>query len=958
MQTDIKLIIIIIAALFFNTLLTWLISGWIIKKITYSIIEATMQGREKSIQLLQSSEDQLPSLITTDQQKKPQPEPGLEWMNRVADYFRGIFSNMSAAGTEHYRNAKRMLCPFKRKLTRNTTLLAKPWMVLAALAVGVVAQICIHFGYISIGTGGYLLSGVLMVSYLLKNPCAFELFIRPLQVSRRLEVIFIGLIILIAFGTRLYKVADYPYGYEADAMRIAAQSFYDYDTDLPGEMSAHSYFLPVTFFLQHVAFLIFGPGMTTARILAAGLGGISVVLMYFIMKRISSSLPAFFASFFYAVSYIALSACRQASIEASVEVWVLLTYLCALEAVFSKEVKYYLITSLVTILGLFSFETYYTTPIVVVLFFFWSFRQSKLSFRQTAKILRWYLLPVAVFMPFIYIYLRTRMGYHSSTVNILLNESDMAVPLVVLKYYGNNFLLSLKSLFYQIPWTDVVSSYPGGLVNELILPTAILGCVIVFARIRSEKAYILGIWFFIQYFLFGILGAPSPRVSFPGLIGVYAIAGIGFAAIISSLNKYFKTNQTLVMTVVIVLSLGVVGYTDQQVFWKKFNFPFYEAYRRELYDAVKYALSHAKLTYLPTLPYDEETYIYEMSTIHLSAADAVGPTFFADAYKLTTFMELLPDIYSHRSDQNIGIILDKSLVLNPTVRKQSLDTILNCYDTMINYENERYLFLLISKPADYSCYSYVRTDELSPTSSSEIHSSTPIKFSWGENTLFQTEVPYANYQVVVQERDPNILWIEAESSLKLEKWHLNNFPGVSNYGTGFIIDDWLSFPLAYPVEIQVEGDYTLWVRYYQRVASVHKSFLAFDDYPLREFAAGIQNEFFDWQWEQAGSYHLMPGNHEFRISRQYGNEYHYEILVDTFMLSPDAAVDPSTGQIWQTIIDSGRLPFSVMPAYVQPQGLPAGYYRWNVTFYNTDKLVDWLGNIGSPSPFQNFQVRN
>jgi hypothetical protein len=232
----------------------------------------------------------------------------------------------------------------------------------------------------------------------------------------------------------------------------------------------------------------------------------------------------------------------------------------------------------------------------------------------------------------------------------------------------------------------------------------------------------------------------------------------------------------------------------------------------------------------------------------------------------------------------------------------------------------------------------------------------PLDFSWRLDAGEQAE-----YEVVVEQRDDRVLWLEAEDLESRDGWLPQGHLASGFGGRAYLADERAAWrpqvDATHRVSVSTGGTYTVWTRVYRRrddggpiaLAVAGKSFA------LAEIASDQLNQ---WLWQRLGEVILAPGTSELTLTRNYPDPAAgviFQIFLDAIVFARDPDFDPNRETQWRTFLATGPVTSSE-PRHHLRAGLPAGGYRWRVTLRNGERLVDWKGRPVLESAYAGFEV--
>ncbi|MBI9052120.1 MAG: glycosyltransferase family 39 protein [Anaerolineaceae bacterium] len=823
-----------------------------------------------------------------------------------------------------------------------------PAYLLFALLIASIGQIAFSIKIIWLGI---LLYGIAAIFTFLHILCSESSNPPKNAIRKRTEMIILIFIIVIAVFSRFYLLMDKPYGYEADGARVAGHTYFAYFAHEPGEMDIHFDSQPTAFFMQYLAMLIGGISFTSTRVLSASMGSLSVFLFFFILRRLSGSFTALYGTFFYAVGFTALYAARQTHIETAIEFWVLLTYFLLIEAIHRKKRIFLFLSSLSTIAGMLCFESYYMTPIIVVSFLIWITFKEKQKIIALVKDLAFYILPMLPIVPLVYEYSMKRADYHFEPMEFHAAGFNLSPFLSKLAFMWVSFLESMQTLFYEIRYTDSLLIWPGPMINPILLPLFVIGFILIISKFKKNSFIFLAIWFVLQYFPFAVLGAPYPRVLYPGLIPVYGLAAFGLFAIIQSISKFNWQYSSIFISFLLLLFTGSGWFIDQNIFWTKVFDPEGRQKRHEQSDLIMEGLQTSPVLYLPYIPNTIDDIPKDKSINNMSAGAVVGPEHVHDALHLLPMSELLAAISTDKPYTSVSFLFEKHAVEKVEQRQMALSTLATCYPEQ-SVQNGRFFDLITIYSLNQNvCYSLYPATLIGPGLDLEPSAAVPITFIWqfsSENSL--------SYQIAIEQKPPAAIWIEAEIMTDHGGWFKDTIFVDDYSGIGYLTDSWQSTETDTFFTVKESETYHIWVKSYKRVSNDQQNFLAIDHQNPLPFASGGEDVFYKWIWEDIGQMELIEGEHDLTLSRTYGNDNHFQVFIDEIAISSDPDFNPNLTAEWQPGYQTETLPNAAVQSFDLPQTLEPGHYRWNLTLIDGDQLVDWQGNVGVTSPFMEFII--
>ena len=825
------------------------------------------------------------------------------------------------------------------------------WLILLAV-LAALGQFVINRGSLLAGGLIYLAAGVMILAWAMRRPESARAALSPGTLSPRAEWVLAALVILMAVSARFYDVGNKPYGLEGDETKWVMQSFFSTVLDVPrGDFGHHFEYQPVSFYLQGLAMRVLGISFLTPRYLNALLSCLSVVLFYFLVRRALGPPVALVATFLYGVSFVALSAGRQALHDTHIEIWVLLTFFLLIEAIETRRDWLFGLSGVAAALGLLTYETFYLTAVTAFVYLCIQAVRNRSEWRTWLKGLGLFLLPVALAVPNALAYIGLRQGYHLG----LLRESmagSSAPPLTsAVQFLAARLAESLSTLFYRIRWLDSLLNWDGPFVNPLILPFFVVGLALALYHTRRHHLFFV-LWFVLEYFPFGALGAPFPRVLYPAVMSIYALAALGLCGLLLAVRRLDRQMDSRVILLGFIGLLAALAFLDLSIFSTQLRDPDDRRKRRELSDLIAASVRAAPVTYLPYLPFQNDVMYQEANLLEFTVAGVVGARHPTDYYLVVPFEQLLPKLWDGRNAvRSVRVLWDKTTPSSNEARQRMLNTLLRCYRGVQATNGKFFDVYTLPDLATPACHSIAGVRPVSPEPGALLTANRPVTLAWqtGGNAPLSS-------RRVVQAQNERVVWIEAESFSHDTGWYEEAVFAGDYSGAGYLTDSWQSGEARATVMVEQPGGYTLWVRSYRRVVNDQHNFISLDRNPPVEIAVGGSATFNRWQWEALGTASLEAGEHMLTLTRTYGSDPHFSLFIDALALSADPSFDPNATDLWRTAFDSGEGMSSALD-YTLSEGLPAGHYRWYVRVFEGERLVDWQGQRGVQMPDAEFTVR-
>ncbi|MBI3763046.1 MAG: glycosyltransferase family 39 protein, partial [Chloroflexi bacterium] len=550
----------------------------------------------------------------------------------------------------------------------NSAPVANAGWPLAALVLAVTGQFVVNGGDFVAGGLLYLAAGAIFLVWAFRRPPAAQAVLSAGTLGRRAEMTLLLLVAAIAVTARFYNAGNKPYGLEGDETKWVMQSYFSTILDVPrGDFGHHFQYLPVSFYLQGLAMRLWGINFLAPRYLNALLSALSVLLLYFTARRAIGPPVALTAAFLYAVSFTALSAGRQALHNTHIEFWVLLAGYLIVEAVETRRWGVFAAAGLAAAVGMLTYETYYMTPIVAFIYLAVCAARDRAAWRSWLGWIGTFALPIALVMPSTVAYYGIRQGYHLEPLRGVVAGSAPAAGL--LEFFGERLAESTQTLFYRIRWTDSLLNWEGPFVNPWLLPFFVIGLLLAVYHFRRRYFLFFVLWFGLQYFPFGMLGAPFPRVFYPAAMAIYVLAALGLCGLLLAARRFYHRLDSQWLLAGFAGLLLLLALFDLYVFSARLIDPQDRRKRRELSDLLAASVEAAPMIYLPYLSFDNDVVRQEVNLLEFTAAGVRGVERPTDYYTVLPFDQLLPRLWEDRSAfASARVIFDKTEVLDTAVR--------------------------------------------------------------------------------------------------------------------------------------------------------------------------------------------------------------------------------------------------------------------------------------------------
>ncbi len=829
------------------------------------------------------------------------------------------------------------------------------WM---ALLLASMAQVAIHFEYLSVGALLYLISMVGMAMWASRNPAWKDAFSQQSRLPVRAEKILLAMLILVVLVTRFYDLGYRVYALESDESKWTAQSWYSV---LLGEEygefhDKHYIYLPVDFWVRAVFLYLFGVHYASARFESALISIVAVIFLYLLARRLlENPLVALLSTLLYGLSFGELTASHQALHHSPIALWMAPGLYFLLSAIQSKEKWRFQVSGILMALGMLTYDTFLPTAAFALVCLtvqgIYEIAKKKAAAKDWLLYLALTAWPITITYAFFthrYLVERYSGYYYQYLPNLsTISLADSAARLL----QGGTAVW--RTTFFRVA-ADQYLDWTGPLVNPWLLPWVAVGLGYTLWNIRQSRYLFLAVFYLFQILPATLMNIPYPRILYPTLAPLTLWGALGlWMGYVALRSKQGSARWGRLALAVFSLAIGAILIQDYRIFTSALHIPEERVVRRELADFSTASAEEAGMLLCPYLPSQHDPLEIESNVIlfSVSGAHRVDLEQARQKYRQLEASQLMLTLWQMRHLPGLDILFEKNAPTHQQDRLASLQAVLTCYPQTQLTRRGRFFDLYHLSAAALSqprCHTAPLPRALQPVGGISWPANQPVTFAWQTD-----DVSGSSYEITVERMRSNLQWIEVEHNFQGPGWIVDAKFADGFYGAGFLLDDWQAQPASLDYFLAQAGTYHVWVRFYKRLDNDQQNFLQIAN---RTFSfAQTGSPLNEWIWQDVGSLDLPGGSLPLSIFRAYGQDAQYSIFVDTLALTTDSSYNPNMDPPWIERFQSGE--FSTAGnEYTSPYLLPPGDYRWKVSVFDRDRLVDAMGGRGIKSDYSWFTI--
>jgi hypothetical protein len=768
---------------------------------------------------------------------------------------------------------------------------------------------------------------------------------------------------------RLWRFGNVPYGIEQDEGLWTWEIAHQFFSHLrPGFTEYHFTSFPVGFSEGGIFLRLFGLHMLSVRLEVLFFSLLATVLFYLLVRGLISVPVAVIATFFLGISVIDISASRVALFEVRVKFWVIASYFLFFWGLRRNDVLLFLLTGGALAGGMLVYQTFFLTPLVVVLTLFVVALRERYRWREHGLALLAITAPLPLAAGRVWNFVQAQRGFTSrewvSFTSLHPYDSAFEKFIRMWQFAGENFGEIAQSLFFRQRWGDfIIIRSEGPIVLAAVIPLSILGLVIALLNLRKSAYAFVLLWLLIGFFVAPLsTGTNYVRIVYPGLPAVYVLAAIGAFFVVKAVYRNAGLVRGYMYFGVLVLFAALLTGVSWRIYFHEVADPLDRQQRREMLDTVSSAADIAPMVFLPYVPAHGDTLDVEVDGVRFEVGHRWGLRNAEEHYQLVSYDSLLASIAKEPLSDPLAIVYHKTLGAERELRESAMEAVAGCYPDR-EVEIGSFFDLITISPdqlAASRCYSIAGVTAQSPAGSLPPSPAGEVAFRWGG-----AQGKQRSFRLVLERARDGVQLLEAEDVLAGPAWYEDLRFGPGHSGRSFLIDNWQAGRAQGVVVVPEEGRYQLWVRFNQRALTDAQAFFYVDGQGTPFGAAGPE-ELDKWVWKSVGSYDLTAGEHTLGVQKFYGRDPHNGLFLDSIIISSDEGFDPNRDDLWQEVFDSRETESSESEfvlsaaapdcAVCGPEGLAPGRYRWRVQVFDGERLVDAVGNRGVWSDYAEFLV--
>ena len=280
--------------------------------------------------------------------------------------------------------------------------------------------------------------------------------------QKKKEIVLLILLFLLAVFLRFYKLSDVPNGLYQDETAIGynAYSIIQTGRDEYGKFfplyfkSFGDWKLPVYIYLDTIPIRIFGLNEFAVRFPSALFGVLTVITLYFFVKKLTDDKNiAFISSFLLAINPWHLHYSR-ATFEVSIALFLFLAGSLLLISSFNnKKLGGFFLGALFFILAFSSYNlTRLLSPFLFILILI--FFKNKLKAIKKEEVILTAITSLVFFLPFLLTFF-DKEGFNSSKGTLIFSSAQVIAPLIEFKSYIIYLIPLFTKVFFNIPALQV-----------------------------------------------------------------------------------------------------------------------------------------------------------------------------------------------------------------------------------------------------------------------------------------------------------------------------------------------------------------------------------------------------------------------------------------------------------------------------------------------------------------------